>query len=278
MKETVIFFCEPESFRGWRCFGEYGRLHDLLQVLQRKIIMGGEIHRGIDQAVFTIVMRITYKNLLTEIEILFVVGRRLNIDKFIVAFEPDGIGMAVLIFGHGNKTSGDAGLFVPHFPESFIQGLLSCKLIEPVVGVIVADQEDLSDILRYGGHSIFGGAVPYNAGLPVVGAICKHGGIFGNAVLAEGIDLLEGQQCCGQLYHTRRIEVPVLVYMEVVIPEIWLIVFIAIDLRIYELVLKGIWLIQYVQQEGRCLGSDHGIEPGVSLFLSQYRQGTTYEQ
>jgi hypothetical protein len=61
--------------------------------------------------------------------------------------------------------------------------------------------------------------------------------------------------------------------MEVKIPEMRLIVPVAVDAGIDELVLEGIRLVEHIQQEGGGLRTDEGIEPGIGLFLGRAGYG-----
>jgi len=84
IKKSVIRFCEFKSFSDWNRRRKNYRLQYLLQVLQGKIIVSGELHWRIYQRIVPVQMCVANKNFLTEIKIDMAHLRLLLIYQFII--------------------------------------------------------------------------------------------------------------------------------------------------------------------------------------------------
>ena len=64
---------------------------------------------------------------------------------------------------------------VPLLPQPFVHPLLTHELVEPVVRVVVADGEELADVVGDGGQSIWCGWIFAHCGLAAVRAVDADG-------------------------------------------------------------------------------------------------------
>ena len=72
----------------------------------------------------------------------------------------------------------DSEFIVSLLVKGLIECFLSDKFVEPVEGIIVADEEDFLDIMSDGGFSVWGSRVLESGYLAIVGGIGEHDGIF----------------------------------------------------------------------------------------------------
>src|ERR1700761_598391 len=153
-----------------------------------------------DQGIVAVVIGVAVKYLLTEIEGVAAGLCGLAVEGPAVFFEPDRIGVTVLILVHGNKPAGDTDTGIAQLVEPGVDIVLAQEFVQPAVCVVVAYEEDLSNVLSDGGQAICRAGICRNGGLSRIGAIGEHRGILVDAIALELVYLFEGKYRQRELY------------------------------------------------------------------------------
>src|SRR5581483_10996914 len=124
------------------------RLKHMLGVGQREIVVPGKVHRRMDQRVMPIEMCIAVEKGMTKVEHKVAILFGLTVQRLAVLYKPNGIGMTVLLFRHGYEPAGDPDIGISQLMQTPVDGGLTHEFIQPAIGIVIADQKDLPDILR----------------------------------------------------------------------------------------------------------------------------------
>src|SRR5690606_5938449 len=135
---------------GHRC-REHQGLQNPLQVLQTELIGRGKIHGTIDELILSVVMFFAHfpirgKNK----EIFIVVGGLGKKDLSHGIQEAHRIGMPVLLHNKTHEWTDDSTVYKFQFLETPDYVTRDDKLVTPVVGIVLTDQEGLFAIMTHG--------------------------------------------------------------------------------------------------------------------------------
>ena len=155
------------------------RLQHLLHIAQGKVVMHGEIKRRIDQAVVAVPVPLSHFDNLAKIERIGIVGRRLGKNhRSIFILKANSIGMSVLLRTESQKLPGDPGAGIAFLMQLSIDGLLAQELVQPVVGIVLADKKSPPYKMGNRWKTVRRRAVGIHCFLPRLTAVKQDGGVF----------------------------------------------------------------------------------------------------
>ena len=170
---------------------------------------------------------------------------------------------------HDGEPVRQAHIPVPLLPQPFVHPLLPHKLVEPVVRVVVADGEELADVVGDSGQPIRYGRVFAHRGLPAVRAVDADGRTPVHARNAQLIELFQRQQGTRQFDRTGRIEIILGIDAVLVPGKMRPVVGVAVDLRVENLH----FVLGCGREHGRAdgIGAQQGFEQGSSVSADSSR-------
>ena len=122
--------------------------------------------------------------------------------------EADGVGIAVGGGVTGGETSGNADIGMAELGEALVEGTLTKKFVETVVGDVVADEKHPLDVVANGGSLVgIGRGGEGDRSLAAVGSAGSHDGAAGYAGFVEVIQLFEREGYDGKFDQAGGVEV-----------------------------------------------------------------------
>ena len=154
--------------------------------------------------------------------------------------------MPVLFSRQSKKLPGNPRTAIGFVMQHFVDALLSHKLIHPVIGIIITDQECFFDIMRDGRQTGLRTTVFMFRGLPGITAVDQQGTVFINSFFTQHIQFFERQQGERQLHRGSRIEINAGIRVEIIISKGRNIVPVPVDLCIDNLHAEAVLILQDV--------------------------------
>ena len=103
--------------------------------------------------------------------------------------------MPVLFNCKAHELPGDTDIFVPFCLQTPVNGLLTGKLIQPIIGIVIADQESFLNIMRDARKLILAGTVAVLLRLFFVAAIELDETVLIHPFYFHVIYLFKRQKC-----------------------------------------------------------------------------------
>ena len=208
-EEDVISWGEAEALGCGNRFGEEDALKKGSDVRKREVVGSSEIVGFGDDAA-TDLVGAAFENAAEGAGI----GYWVELGGFLIkgialgSVEADGVGVAVGGGVAGGETSGNADIGMAELGEALVEGTLTKKFVEAVVGDIVADEKHPLDVVANGGSLVgIGRGGEGDRGLAAVGSAGSHDGAAGYVGFVEVIQLFEREGYYGKFDQTGGVEV-----------------------------------------------------------------------